>query len=225
MKKFKLFLIGLMTLLFVSGCDTYGQVYYDDYDGISYSTIVTYGTPYYYDSVIGYYYYKGLFYYPYLWNNVWYFRPYHRPHPYGWRFVPDRYWRPTHRLGDHNGYHRHNYGPSHRDMGREYGRGGGNHYRVEPRSNGGRIGGSTIDNTRNGGHTGRPMGDVRGTNTSRSSIINSSTRVTVRQSPVSRGSSVMSGSRSSVSPSSRGMGSAPSRGSSMGGGMSRGGRR
>lgn len=236
MKRIKIILIMLCTLFLTSSCETYSQVYYDDYnDGVSYTTVVTYGTPYYYDGVIGYYFYRGLYYYPYLWNNVWYFRPYREPHPYGWRFVPDRHWRPMHRLGDHYRTHSHNFGPGHRDMGREYGRGGigrpGNSrpdaHVTQPRPDTH----PTHPNTNLQG--GRPMGDVRGTNPSRPSVnrpgilSSSSTRITVNHPPVNSGGSV---SRPSVGQSRSGSfgGGAtrsvsPSRG--MGGGSPRGGGR
>lgn len=225
MKKFKLFLIGLCSLIFTSSCETYGQIYYEDYDGINYSTIITYGTPYYYGDVIGYYYYRGLFYYPYLWNNIWYLRPYRTPHPYGWRFVPDSHWRPARRLGDHHRIHPNNYGPGHHDGGRGHRigntpnhntpRGGG----VGNRPDNGRSN-SNVGQPHTNTHGNRPMGDVRGMNSNRpsSSIgrggITSSSRATVSQPPVSRGGG-MSGSRSSM-PSSRGMGGGPSRGGGRG---------
>lgn len=60
---------------------------------INYNIIVQYGTPYYYDGYLRYYFYEGLYYYPVYYNNYWYFRTFRRPFRYG--YCPDnRHWRP-----------------------------------------------------------------------------------------------------------------------------------
>lgn len=63
-------------------------------ENVTYTTIVQFGTPVYYGNVISYYAYKGIFYYPYMWNNCMYFRPYRRVQPLGFVFVPT--WKHIH---------------------------------------------------------------------------------------------------------------------------------
>ena len=60
---------------------------------VSYNIIVQYGTPYYYNGYLNYYFYEGLYYYPVFYNNYWYFRTYRRPFRYGY-FPDNRHWRP-----------------------------------------------------------------------------------------------------------------------------------
>lgn len=45
------------------------------------TTIIRYGTPFYYDSQLTYYYYNGWYYYPYYRNNIRYFHRFERPLP------------------------------------------------------------------------------------------------------------------------------------------------
>lgn len=60
---------------------------------INYNIVIRYGTPYYYNGFLNYYFYEGLYYYPIYYNNYWYFRTYRRPFRYG--YCPDnRHWRP-----------------------------------------------------------------------------------------------------------------------------------
>lgn len=89
MKKIKYFLIMLFAVISFSACSTTfasTQQYDDDtYTTVSttvdFSTIVMYGTPYYIDNILSYYLYRGIYYYPYRYNNYWYFypSPYMRP--------------------------------------------------------------------------------------------------------------------------------------------------
>lgn len=60
---------------------------------VSYNIIVQYGTPYYYNGYLNYYFYEGLYYYPIYYNNYWYFRTFRRPFRYGY-FPNNRHWRP-----------------------------------------------------------------------------------------------------------------------------------
>lgn len=103
MKNKILSLIFLICLtLVISSCDT---AYYgissnpqcDDEEvfdnNVSYNIIIRYGTPYYYNGYLNYYFYEGLYYYPVYYNKFWYFRTYRRPFRYG--YCPDnRHWRP-----------------------------------------------------------------------------------------------------------------------------------
>lgn len=79
------------------------------------SLIVRFGTPYYYNNRILYYLYNGIYYYPFYYDNYWYFRPYRypirnhryiryfRPQTYDMRFRHGRTWH--HRPADRPRYH------------------------------------------------------------------------------------------------------------------------
>lgn len=43
--------------------------------------VVRYGTPYYDNGILSHYYYRGYYYYPYRYNNVWRYQRYSRPLP------------------------------------------------------------------------------------------------------------------------------------------------
>lgn len=70
---------------------------------VSFDVIIQYGTPYYRDGVLLYYFYRDIYYYPFYYNNYWYVRayrrpfthfdtrPYFRPHRYDYRFSPGHY--------------------------------------------------------------------------------------------------------------------------------------
>lgn len=98
MKKIKYFLIMLFAVISFSACSTTfasTQQYDDDtYTTVSttvdFSTIVTYGTPYYIDNILSYYLYRGIYYYPYRYNNYWYFYPSHycRPRGFVYHYQP-----------------------------------------------------------------------------------------------------------------------------------------
>ena len=103
MKYKLLYLISLICLsLTLYSCDaTYAGVssspQCDDQEvfdnKVSYNIIVQYGTPYYYNGYLNYYFYEGLYYYPVYYNNYWYFRTYRRPFTRGY-FPNNRHWRP-----------------------------------------------------------------------------------------------------------------------------------
>ena len=106
MNKIKYFLILLITVITFASCSTtyassQSPYEYDDTyttTSVTFSTVVRYGTPYYIDNVLSYYLYRGIYYYPYRYNNYWYFYPSHycRPHGYVYhnRPVHMHYMRP-----------------------------------------------------------------------------------------------------------------------------------
>ena len=117
MKKLAIFLIGLVMCFTLSSCSvlTYATTQDDMYietnvdvvrSTVDYNIVIRYGTPYYYNGNILYYIYDNLYYYPYFYNDYWYFRvyrrpfvhtnyhPYFRPHRYDYRF--DRGYRQPH---------------------------------------------------------------------------------------------------------------------------------
>lgn len=114
MKKIKVMIIFLMSLFIFSSCETYSQVIYDEErievvtttSNISYSTIITYGTPFYIDNILSYYLYNGIYYYPYYWNNILCFKPYRYIQPRGFRYIPTRHHRPDYRFMNPSVRHR-----------------------------------------------------------------------------------------------------------------------
>lgn len=104
MKKILTLLLGLC--LFAS-CAVTTRATVQEGDGIyetssvSYDVVVTYGTPYYIDGVLSYYLYNNIYYYPYLWRDRWYFRPYRYMQPRGFVYRPERYHRPHYNLGNY----------------------------------------------------------------------------------------------------------------------------
>lgn len=117
MKKFYVFIIGLMIMFSLSSCETYtyattqDDIYIENIDeevdivhsNISFDIIFTYGTPYFRNGEILYYLYNGIYYYPFYYGGYWYvrayrrpfvyldYKPYFRPHKYDYRFKPGRY--------------------------------------------------------------------------------------------------------------------------------------
>lgn len=98
MNKIKYFLILLITIITFASCSTtYASAqspyeYDDTYttSSVTFSTVVRYGTPYYIDNVLSYYLYRGIYYYPYRYNNYWYFYPSHycRPRGFVYHYQP-----------------------------------------------------------------------------------------------------------------------------------------
>lgn len=87
MKKIISLFLGLMICFSLSSCVTtaYAQ---GENEEVDVNVVVTYGTPYYNtDGLLLYYVFRDLFYYPYYYNNRWYFRHYSRP-------LPPRTYRP-----------------------------------------------------------------------------------------------------------------------------------
>lgn len=130
MKQKLIYLISIICLsLTLYSCDTayYGVSSNPQYNDeevlnnkINYNIIVQYGTPYYYDGYLNYYFYEGLYYYPVYYNKYWYFRTYRRPFRYGY-FPDNRHWRPRPHMRGFNGFGRSDrFGRFHRNNG--YGR-------------------------------------------------------------------------------------------------------
>ena len=112
--KIKNIIISLIMIFSLSSCDTmvYTTTQDDVYvetqvdivqSNVGFDTVIRYGTPYYRNGVILYYFYDNIYYYPYYYNNYWYvrayrrpfthfsYRPYFRPHRYDYRFSPGYY--------------------------------------------------------------------------------------------------------------------------------------
>ena len=118
MRNFLLLLSVLLSTVSLSSCSasTYAAYSTDDYyvEGreISYNVVVTYGTPFYFNNVLSYYLYDGIYYYPYRYNSVEYLKPFRTVRPRGFVFVPGRYHVPDYRFRHHsyNKPHFHNPG-------------------------------------------------------------------------------------------------------------------
>ena len=112
--KIKIIIISLIMIFSLSSCDTmiYTTTQDDVYvetqvdivqSNVGFDTVIRYGTPYYRNGVVLYYFYDNIYYYPYYYNNYWYvrayrrpfthfsYRPYFRPHRYDYRFSPGYY--------------------------------------------------------------------------------------------------------------------------------------
>lgn len=121
MKKYLIILFSMAFLsLGLSSCETtyagidsshqYGDEVYTSnqealLDNIDINLIVTYGTPYYYNDYLNYYYYRGLYYYPIFYHNYWYFRPYYHPFRHGY-FPSCHNWRPRPHWRGYQGFGR-----------------------------------------------------------------------------------------------------------------------
>lgn len=110
----------LTTLTFASCCTTSAAVTTsvetvdDIYAGnsIDYTFIITNARPFYVDGVISYYFYNGIYYYPYIYNGVRCLHPYRYVQRRGYVHVPPRGYRPPrrwmHRDDRHHFYHQPN---------------------------------------------------------------------------------------------------------------------
>lgn len=84
---------------------------------VNYNIIIRYGTPYYYNGYLNYYFYEGLYYYPIYYNNYWYFRTYRKPFARGY-FPYNRHWRPRPHMRGFNEFGRPDrFGRAHRNNG------------------------------------------------------------------------------------------------------------
>ena len=72
-----------MMCLSLTSCVTSAYAQVDDiYDNVDFSVVVTYGVPYYNaEGLILYYLYRDMYYYPYYYNNRFYFHRYRHPLP------------------------------------------------------------------------------------------------------------------------------------------------
>ena len=85
MKKIFSFLVALAMSISLSSCVTTVSAQDDMYDGeVDATVVISYGTPFIYNGMIEYYFYRGWYYYPYCVNNNYYFHRYRRvlPSPY-----------------------------------------------------------------------------------------------------------------------------------------------
>ena len=107
MRNFLLLLSVLLSTVSLSSCSASTYAYStDDYyvedREITYNIIVTYGTPFYFNNVLSYYLYDGIYYYPYRYNSVEYLKPFRTVRPHGFVFVPGRYHVPDYRFRHHS---------------------------------------------------------------------------------------------------------------------------
>ena len=107
MRNFLLLLSVLLSIVGLSSCSasTYTHStddYYVEGREISYNVVVTYGTPFYFNNVLSYYLYDGIYYYPYRYNSVEYLKPFRTVRPRGFVFVPGRYHVPDYRFRHHS---------------------------------------------------------------------------------------------------------------------------
>lgn len=113
MKKIIGILAALMMCFTLSSCITPAQAQIDGvYDGVSVDVVIGYGTPIYNaEGLLMYYIYRDLYYYPYIYNNRYYFHRYYKPLPPDrYRPVPRdfyRHYQPHHGHGGHYAPHHH----------------------------------------------------------------------------------------------------------------------
>lgn len=118
MRKFLLLLSVLLSTVCLSSCSVSSYAYSTDDcyymkdRDITYNIVVRYGTPFYFNNVLSYYFYDGIYYYPYRYNFVEYLKPFRTVRPHGFVFVPGRYHIPDYRFRHHsyNRPHFHNSG-------------------------------------------------------------------------------------------------------------------
>ena len=122
MKKIMTFFVALVltSLTLTSCCTTSAAVATsvetvdDIYAGttIDYTFIIANARPFYVDGVISYYFYNGIYYYPYIYNGVRCLHPYRYVQRRGYVHVPPRGYRPPrrwmHRDDRHHFYHQPN---------------------------------------------------------------------------------------------------------------------
>lgn len=82
MKKIFSFLVALAMSISLSSCVTTVSAQDDVFDGeVDATVVVSYGTPYIYNGMIEYYFYRGWYYYPCVIDNRYYFHRYRRVLP------------------------------------------------------------------------------------------------------------------------------------------------
>lgn len=198
MKTIKFFIIAIIASICFSltSCSTYtyaqsaATVEFEiEPTEVTYTTVITYGKPYYIDGIISYYTYRGLYYYPYYWHNHWYVHPYAHVQPHGFihhphhGFVPDNRWRrPSHFR--HNNNPRHHYDSYYRPTPKPNVRPDAHHPNVKPNGNRPNVG-PTRPNTRPNGY--KPSSTRTTVNRGQSHVTR--TTVTPQRSAVNRRSS------------------------------------
>ena len=128
MKKILMLFVALvLTSLTLTSCCTTSaaavtsvETVDDIYAGttIDYTFIIANARPFYVDGLISYYFYNGIYYYPYVYNGVRCLHPYRYAQRQGYVHVPPRGYRPPrrwmHRDDRHHFYHQPNLPPHHR---------------------------------------------------------------------------------------------------------------
>ena len=128
MKKILMLFVALVltSLTFTSCCTTSAaavtsvETVDDIFAGttIDYTFIIANARPFYVDGLISYYFYNGIYYYPYVYNGVRCLHPYRYAQRRGYVHVPPRGYRPPrrwmHRDDRHHFYHQPNLPPHHR---------------------------------------------------------------------------------------------------------------
>ena len=136
MKKIMILFVALvlMTATFISCCTTSAAVATsvetvdDVYAGstVDYTFIIANGRPFYVDGVISYYFYNGIYYYPYIYNGVRCLHPYRYVQRRGYVHVPPRGHRPARRWMHRDDRHRfHHHNVPHHNRPRVYNNRGG----------------------------------------------------------------------------------------------------
>lgn len=65
---------------------------YDNHPvNVDYEMVISYGTPTYYNGHVSYYLYRNIYYYPYIWQGLYYLKPYRRCMGVQYQFVPTRF--------------------------------------------------------------------------------------------------------------------------------------
>lgn len=132
MKFLSVLFISIMTLGILSSCETtYAATYTDDmyypYDPeyASVNMILEYGVPYYLNGVLQYYIYRDLYYYPFYYNDIMYFRTFYRPLPPNHHYNFGRPHRGDVGFGHHRPHRPHNgvrpHNNNHRPNGNHHG--------------------------------------------------------------------------------------------------------
>ena len=122
MKKILMFFVVMVltTITFTSCCTTSTAVVTSDetvddiYTGttIDYTFIIANARPFYVDGVISYYFYNGIYYYPYIYNGVRCLYPYRYAKPRGYVHVPPRGYKPARRWIHRDDRHRFRHQPN-----------------------------------------------------------------------------------------------------------------
>ncbi len=106
MKKILLIFALVLGIISLSGCGTVAYAATqetDQFGEVTYTTVVTYGEPVYYDGLLSHYVYLGVYYYPYLFGRQWCLQPFVTVQPRGFVFRPHYGFRPEHRFIGHHG--------------------------------------------------------------------------------------------------------------------------
>ena len=135
MKFLSVLFISVMTFGTLSSCETTyaatvtDNTYYPyDTEYATVNIILEYGVPYYLNGVLQYYIYRDLYYYPFYYNNIMYFRTFYRPLPPNHHYNFGRPHRGDVGFGHHRPHRPHNGVRPHNDNHRP----NGNHHENRP---------------------------------------------------------------------------------------------